>query len=136
MSFLQRVWRGSPDAPRSRAVAQLYRIVGHSNSPQAQGRRLLRRWLSAKQRAEFDAFGFFEVTGCHTARRYRISDGPTANVEQLDSLGNAVVRLCFVPQCYLVPGDIMLAQKIALETDELGALAVANRFAPAARIPF
>jgi hypothetical protein len=30
----------------------------------------------------------------------------------------------------LVPGDVMLAQKIALETDELAALAVAKRFSP------
>jgi hypothetical protein len=33
-----------------------------------------------------------------------------------------------VPKGHLVAGDIMLAQKIALETDERGALAVANRF--------
>jgi hypothetical protein len=30
-----------------------------------------------------------------------------------------------------VPGDVMLAQKIALETDERGALTLANRFPPA-----
>jgi hypothetical protein len=30
----------------------------------------------------------------------------------------------------LVAGDVMLAQKIALETDEKTALAVARRFAP------
>jgi hypothetical protein len=34
-----------------------------------------------------------------------------------------------------VPGDVMLAQKIALETDELAALAVANRFAPQPQRP-
>ncbi|WP_181769707.1 hypothetical protein [Bradyrhizobium sp. UNPA324] len=34
---------------------------------------------------------------------------------------------------YLVPGDVMLAQKIAMETDELGALAVAHRVAPVVR---
>jgi hypothetical protein len=36
---------------------------------------------------------------------------------------------CFVPNAYLVAGDVMLAQKIALETDERGALAVAKNFA-------
>ena len=36
----------------------------------------------------------------------------------------------FVPVGYLVAGDVMLAQKIALETNELSALAVANRFSP------
>jgi hypothetical protein len=35
---------------------------------------------------------------------------------------------CFVPRGQLVPGDVMLAQKIALETNETAALAVANRF--------
>ena len=35
---------------------------------------------------------------------------------------------CFVPLGYLVPGDVMLAQKIALETDEVAAVSVANRF--------
>jgi len=38
---------------------------------------------------------------------------------------------CFVPSGFLVPGDVMLAQKIALETDERGALGLANRFPPA-----
>ena len=34
----------------------------------------------------------------------------------------------FVPEGNLVPGDVMLAQKIALETDEQGALAIAKQF--------
>jgi hypothetical protein len=34
---------------------------------------------------------------------------------------------CFVPKGSLVTGDVMLAQKIALETFECRALAVANR---------
>jgi hypothetical protein len=33
-----------------------------------------------------------------------------------------------VPTGNLVAGDVVLAQKIALETNETGALAVANRF--------
>jgi hypothetical protein len=35
---------------------------------------------------------------------------------------------CFVPEGSLVAGDVMLAQKIALETSEYAALAVARRF--------
>jgi hypothetical protein len=34
---------------------------------------------------------------------------------------------CFVPEGNLVAGDVMLAQKIALETNERAALAVAYR---------
>ena len=37
-----------------------------------------------------------------------------------------------MPHGNLVAGDVMLAQKIALETNELEALAVANLFAPLA----
>ena len=130
MDFLLRIWRGSPDPLLFRAVGDLYRIVRKSNSPEARGRRLLRRWLSAEQLAQFDARNFFDVIGCHTAKRYRIYYANVANVEELDKVGRPIVRYCFIPKGDLVPGDVMLAQKIALETDELAALAVANRFAP------
>jgi hypothetical protein len=130
-----RIWRGSPDPPRFRAVRQLYEIVRKSNFPEARGRRLLRRWLSAEQLAQFDARSSFDVIGCHTARRYRIYYANVANVEELDKVGHPIVRYCFIPEGDLVPGDVMLAQKIALETNELAALAVANRLTPAARPP-
>jgi len=130
MDFLLRIWRGSPEPPRFRAIRQLYRIVRKENFPEARGRRLLRRWLSAEQLAQFDARNFFDVIGCHTAKRYRIYYANMANVEELDKVGRPIVRYCFIPKGDLVPGDVMLAQKIALETDELAALAVANRFAP------
>jgi hypothetical protein len=50
------------------------------------------------------------------------------NVHQIDEAGEPVVGWCFVPSGGLVAGDIMLVQKIALETDEQATLAVANRF--------
>src|SRR5277367_2810233 len=130
MDFLLRIWRGSPDPPRFCAIRQLYSIVRNSNSPEARGRRLLRRWLSEGQLAQFDAFNFFDVIGCHTARRYRIYYATSANVEELDEVGCPLMRYCFIPMGYLVPGDVMLAQKIALETEELTALKVANKFPP------
>jgi len=80
--------------------------------------------------AQLDAFNFFEVRGCHTARRYRIHHGACQNVELLDHFGRPEERLCFIPETDLVPGDVMLAQKIALEADELTALGVANRLMP------
>jgi hypothetical protein len=135
MDFLLRIWRASPDPPRSRAIRHLYRIVREYNFPEARGRRLLRRWLSAEQLAQFDARNFFDVTGCHTARRYRVYYANVANVEEIDKVGRPIMRYCFIPKGYLVPGDVMLAQKIALETDELAALAVANRFAPQPQRP-
>jgi len=135
MDFLLRIWRGAPDPPRFRAIRRLYRIVRKHNFPEARGRRLLRRWLSAEQLAQFDAHNFFDVIGCHTAKRYRIYYANVANVEELDKVGRPIMRYCFIPKGDLVPGDVMLAQKIALETNELAALAVANRFAPQTQHP-
>jgi hypothetical protein len=135
MDFLLRIWRGSLDPPRFRAIRELYNIVRKSNFPEARGRRLLRRWLSAEQLAQFDARSFFDVIGCHTAKRYRIYYANVANVEEIDKVGRPIMRYCFIPKGGLVPGDVVLAQKIALETDELAALAVANRFAPQPQRP-
>jgi hypothetical protein len=93
----------------------------------ARGQKLLREWLSQEQRQEYDAVGCFKVIGSHTGRRYRIVPGFSHNVKELDASGEIVASLCFAPQGNLVPGDIMLAQKIALETNERAALKVANR---------
>ena len=94
------------------------------------GLKLLREWLSQEQLAQYDAHNYFEVIGCHTGKRYRIYHGRGANVFELDDAGMRRVGWCFVLNESLVPGDVMLAQKIALETDERGALAVANKFTP------
>jgi hypothetical protein len=48
------------------------------------------------------------------------------NVDQLDSAENKVCAWCFGPGD-LAEGDYMLAQKIALETFESEALAIANK---------
>jgi len=71
---------------------------------------------------------YFEVTGFHTGKRYRINHGIGVNVYELDDVGRPRAGWCFVPSDNLVAGDVMLAQKIALETDERGALAVAKNF--------
>jgi hypothetical protein len=48
------------------------------------------------------------------------------NVHELDADGHPVKQWCFAPEGRLAAGDIMLAQKIALETRETKALAIAN----------
>jgi hypothetical protein len=88
----------------------------------------LREWLSPEQFAQYDARSYFEVTGCHSGTRYRICHGTSMNIHELDGAGRPHVGWCFAPKGHLVAGDVMLAQKIALETDERGALTVANRF--------
>jgi hypothetical protein len=130
MDLLIGFWRRPAGASYSRALLRFYRAVCGSDTGEARGRRLLRRWLSQEQRAQFDAEGFFDVVGCNTGKRYRIHYGQSANIREIDEAGNPKMGWCFVPKGYLVPGDVMLAQKIALETDELAALAVANRFPP------
>jgi hypothetical protein len=98
------------------------------------GLRLLRSWLSPEQLAQFDALGYFDVTGSDSGRTYRIKFGICANIQEFGEDGAPRAGWCFVPDNCLVPGDVMLAQKIALETGERAALAVANKFGASAPI--
>ena len=100
------------------------------STSELRGLKLLREWLSQEQLTQYDARKYFEVIGCHTGKRYRICHGTAANVFELDDAGLPREGWCFVPDDLLVAGDIMLAQKIALETDERTALATANNFTP------
>ena len=94
----------------------------------ARGNTLLREWLTPEQKTQFDTFKSFDVVGCNTGKSYRIQYGVSANVVELDDAGRPTIGWCFVPRGNLVPGDVMLAQKIALETEERRALAVARQF--------
>jgi hypothetical protein len=87
---------------------------------------LLRSWLTPEQARQWDSRGEFDVIGCDTGTRYRITRGSSMNIHQLDSAGCTIVQWCFGPEGKLVTGDILLAQKIALETMERRALALAN----------
>jgi hypothetical protein len=49
------------------------------------------------------------------------------NVREIGSAGDLGHAWCFGPVGGLVAGDVMLAQKIALETGEMAALAIANK---------
>ena len=102
--------------------------AGDFDSDQAErkGLDLLRAWLSPEQGRQFDESSCFEVIGCDTGARYLIHYARQLNIEELDAAGRQVKRLCFGPQGRLVTGDIVLAQKIALETMELSAVAKAN----------
>jgi len=87
---------------------------------------LLVRNLSPAQRQQFARHDYFDVIGGDTGRRHRIRVGRTLNVAQLNASGGCVRMLCFEPQGQLPVGDVMLAQKIALELFESKALRVAN----------
>jgi hypothetical protein len=97
--------------------------------PQAEQKALalLRCWLSPEQAEQYSSYRYFDVIGSDSGSRYRIRHGRMMNIDELDSAGNRVCAWCFFPAGNLALGDCMLAQKIALETFESKALAIANR---------
>lgn len=99
-----------------------------SKRAQERGIQLLKENLTPAQRRQYDKHGYFDVTGGKTGKRYRIRHGRQMNIEQLDRNGRRVCGWCFFPQGSLVSGDVMLAQKAALELFEGDALRIANRF--------
>ncbi|SIO52214.1 hypothetical protein SAMN05443247_07176 [Bradyrhizobium erythrophlei] len=113
-----------------RAARALFMTHGTERTPEGRSLQLLREWLSPSQRAQFAEKGYFEVVGGESGRRYRIHVGAVTNVCEIDERGRPKAGLCFLPIGNLPIGDVMLAQKIALECRESGALAVARRFVP------
>ena len=100
------------------------RVFGQS--PKARSLSLLREHLTPTQRNEFDRLGQFHVIGCDTGRSYRLRFGVQINVDELNEAGCGVRTLCFFPMGALPVGDVMLAQKLALELFECEALRCAN----------
>jgi hypothetical protein len=117
-------------AVSARGAKALCDSFGSKNDAETRGQTLLREWLSSEQLAQYHAKGYFDVTGSDSGKRYRVHHGTSMNVHELDDAGHPRVGWCFVPNTYLVAGDVMLAQKIALETDEHVAVAVAKQFTP------
>ena len=109
------------DLLRSR---ELFRLHSHKEA-QERANKFLMQNLSPAQRQQYKKHGYFDVTGGDTGKHYRIWHGNQLNVEQIHQNGKHV-RLCFMPRGGLPVGDIMLAQKIALELFESEALDVAN----------
>jgi hypothetical protein len=87
---------------------------------------LLRSWLTPEQDEQWRRENEFEVVGCDTGTRYRLTNGTNMNIIELDSDGRSVRRWCFTPVGPIVQADMLLAQKIALETMETNARTVAN----------
>jgi hypothetical protein len=108
-------------------LRRLWRVSAETHLPHLRGLRLLRENLSRAQGEQLDRHGYFEVTGGQTGKRYRIKCGCQMNVQQLDQKGRPVCELCFVPEGGLTAGDVMLAQKLALELFEGEALLAANK---------
>jgi hypothetical protein len=102
-----------------------FRLLSH-NYAQERANQFLMQNLSPAQRQQYERHAYFDVIGGDTGNRYRIRRGYQMNVEQLDRNGRRNRLLCFMPRGGLPVGDIMLAQKIALELFERETLNVAN----------
>src|SRR2546423_7207879 len=86
--------------------------------PAERGRALLERWLSPAQLEQYRRDRHFDVIGSDSGRRYRVRQGRQMNIDELDDCGKPTAVWCFLPQGRLPTGDVMLAQKIALENEE------------------
>jgi hypothetical protein len=91
---------------------------------------LLKQNLSPAQLEQYERLRHFEVIGGSSGDRYRIRHGFQMNVERLDKNGRRKFLLCFTPQGRVPIGDIMLAQKMALELFENEAIQIANKMPP------
>lgn len=81
-------------------------------------RELLREALAKRQRDDFDATRSFHVAGA-SGRTYRIDPMRHRNVKALDRHGRVEWVLCASPADDEIPvEDVMLAQKLLLETSE------------------
>lgn len=87
---------------------------------------LLRAHLTPAQREQLDAFGCFDAVGSDSHKRYRIRIGTIFNVDEYGADGQYSRSWCFAPVGNLPMGDVLLAQKLALEGFEAETLKVAN----------
>jgi hypothetical protein len=120
----EQLWRDTPRMfPPFYGAARV-----RETAAEARAEKLLRENLSDSQLSQLDASGCFDVVGGSSGKTYRITRGRQMNVYQLDKNGRRVRGLCFVPEGNLVPGDVMLIQKLSLELNESKAVATANVF--------
>lgn len=101
--------------------------AGSTKSPEQRGIDLLNENLTPAQRRQFAFHRHFDVIG-QSGRRYRLWHRPMQNIEEFDANGERVCVWCFHPRQPLVLGDVLLAQKTALELFEADALRVAHRY--------
>ena len=115
-----------------RTVSLVSECMGDDRRSSAyqRGLELLKANLTADQLNDFLTYRCFDVVGASSGTTYRIRLAGAMNVEEVDQRGRCTRRLCFLPEGQLVDGDVMLAQKVALEAFEAEALAIANKFPP------
>lgn len=92
-------------------------------------RSLLLSLLNADQRAEFEASGFFYLTGGSSGERYRIRADSAVNIDVFAPDGSIRFHLCARPAGNIPMYDVMAGQLLYLQdaSTEACFLAQANR---------
>jgi hypothetical protein len=85
---------------------------------------LLYSYLTDVQRADYEYSNGFVVKSDSTGTRYRVEGGGACY--ELDAADTKIAHLCFYPAEALCGHDVVLAKKIALETDEAETRRIAN----------
>jgi len=91
---------------------------------------LLHEFLDAMQRDQVVKDSAF-IVEAKSGRRYQVKRN--SRVAELDEHGKIVAYHCIHPRDYFPAGDVMLAQKLMLDTDESEFLRIANCFPVEAR---
>lgn len=89
-------------------------------------KQLLLELLSSEQQAEYREDSAFHVIA-EDGTRYRVKEGWSGNVEELDAEGQPVARFCIHPREQVPIADNMALQKMLLETDVVRFRSVANK---------
>lgn len=119
----------SPDPAWLRSQrARRAALIGVRKRAERRAEGLLRSWLTEKQTADLEKNGWFDVrvpSSDGSSRTYRIRRGVAGNVSLLGPDGRAVKSFCAHPDGVPSP-DVMLSQKLMLETNEDMFLRIAN----------
>lgn len=95
-------------------------------APEQRALKLLLPLLTLEQRVTYETYGYFDVVGGHTGRTYRLVNRKVMNIHKVDETGKVLKTWCVVPEGDLPLGDVLLAQKLALELYEIDTLARAR----------
>ena len=102
----------------------------HNDEAEKRGMDLLVENLSEKQTVQWIEHNWFEVIGNSSGKTYRLHKARQLNILRYDRKGLPEACYCFLPSNGVVLGDVLLGQKLALETDEKKTLRIANKFGP------
>jgi hypothetical protein len=69
-----------------------YRVNRHSRAREERGIALLRSWLTPEQDRQWAVRRYFEVVGCDSGTRYRITRGTVMNIHQLNPQGRKMAE--------------------------------------------